>query len=96
MMKQNYSDTTTMTLCDILLCFLISNVNGVHGSKQLQFRAVYAVYQANPCAEGADEYLRKAVQKIQDYELQTLEIQKQILNQLYPGVKGTDLWNLMS
>ena len=46
---------------------LFSNLGAVHGAMQMQFRAVYAVYQSNPCAEGADEYLRKAVERIQGY-----------------------------
>lgn len=35
----------------------------VQGSMQMKFRAVYAAYQTNPCAEGADEYLKKIFRK---------------------------------
>jgi hypothetical protein len=58
---------------------------------QLKFRAMYALYQSDPCAEGADEYLKKSFEKIQDavdrVEHPLFKIQEEILKQLGPGVK---------
>lgn len=52
---------------------------------------MYAIYHADPCKEGADEYLKKSFEKIVDQveraERSLFKIKREILNQLLPGVK---------